>query len=844
MFKKIFSFFLISSLCLIANAVPAKKGVFTISQPDGTELAIQLNGDEFFHYTTTEDGYLLKKNAENFYEYAELDTKNATIKSLGIKANNISKRTIEEKNLLSNIDRNVIHSYANRQRKKIAETKRSAKKTVGTVNIVPKGLVILVNFSDIKFTQANPQEYFNNLMNQENFNTNGGYGSVSDYFEASSGNKYSPEFKVVGPYTVSKTANYYATGNGIITDPDDGEYGIYNAGYMINEACSLAYADGVSFADYDLNGDKEVDYIYVIYAGHNSAEWAENVIWPHSYYVSAWVNKAQRTYGGYTIDLYACSSELRGYTGKNLSGIATFCHEFSHVLGLPDYYDTNYGTNYEKTPGEWTLMDQGSYNNNGLTPPVYSAYDRYYMGWLTPSIMNSAENVSLQDLQTTNTARVVTANGTLPSATSTSVAYYFENRQQNGWDAYLPGHGMLITKVQYNASAWASNTTNNGSTMYYDIVEANGKKSAYGDASDPFPGTANITSYTPIAQYPLTNITEKDGVISFKFMGGIDCEGYTIYFSGDDCDITDGENCVTEGATYIATITPKSGYTLTQNDILITMGGNDLVPGVDFTYTGTTLTIANVTGNLEIIAIAQKDPNTSNQNVYTKVTQEFSDWSGEYLIVYEEESLIFNGSLTTLDAISNFKEVTITDNTIEATPNDAFQFIIEKVNNGYTIKSASGYYIGNSSNANSLKSSTSNAYINTISLGSDGVSIVSSSSHLRFNTQSGQDRFRYYKSTTYSAQKPVALYKKQISNTTKLETLENNDEITIVPKENSINIKNIPNNSLIKIFNLSGQIIYTQNVQTNEQTYHLQKGIYIVQIINNNINKTIKAIVK
>lgn len=843
--KKFLLYFLLVVFCTTTYAVPTKRGTFTVTQPDGTELTICRMGDEFFHYTTTEDGFLVKKNEANVYEYAEFDTHTATTKSLGVKANNIAKRSAEEKSLLANIDRNAMHNYAIAQRQ-AAKAQKSAKKSAGSVNIVPKGLVILVNFSDTKFTQADPQSYFDDLMNKEGFNTNGGYGSVRDYFKASSGNQYAPEFKVVGPYTVSKTADYYATGNGAVTDiENDEDYGIYNVGYMINEACSLAYADGVSFADYDLDNDGEVDYIYVIYAGHNSAEWAEHTIWPHSWYVSVWIsNASQRTYGGYTVDLYACSSELRGETGNNLCGIATFCHEFSHVLGLPDYYDTNYGTNVNSTPGAWTLMDQGSYNNDGLTPPVYSAYDRYYMGWLTPTIMNSAENVTLEDLQTTNTARVVTSSGTLPSATSTSEAYYFENRQQQGWDEYLPGHGMLVTKVKYNSSAWQSNIVNNGTTMYYDIVEAEGKKSAGGDDSDPFPGTANKTSYTPVSGYPLTEITETDGTITFKFMGGIDCDGYTVYFSGDKCTLTSDLDCLADGETYTATLTPANGYLLSSSDILITMGGADLTEGVDFTYDGTTLTIANVTGNIEIVAIAQKNPDAVGE-VYVKVTSAPDDWSGEYLIVYEAGSVVLDGSLTTLDAASNNQSVTITNYTIEAVPNDAYRFIIEKSGSNYTIQSASGYYIGNTSNSNALNTSTTTAYTNTISLGSDGVVIKSSGgAYLRYNATSSQNRFRYFKSSTYTAQKPVQLYKKLSSSTTSLNMAQSDDLISLATIEGGIRLQNIPANADISIFNAAGQIVSKQTACSDSQTFGLQRGVYIIRITTNQINKTIKAIVK
>ena len=174
-------------------------------------------------------------------------------------------------------------------------------------------------------------------------------------------------------------------------------------------------------------------------------------------------------------------------------------------------------------------------------------------------------------------------------------------------------------------------------------------------------------------------------------MGGINCEGYTVYFSGDNCTLTSDLDCLADGETYTATLTPANGYLLSSSDILITMGGADLTEGVDFSYDGTTLTIANVTGNIEIVAIAQKDPDAVGE-VYTKVTSEPDDWSGEYLIVYEAGSVVLDGSLTTLDVASNNQSVTITDYTIEAAPNDAYRFIIEKSGSNYTIQSASGYY--------------------------------------------------------------------------------------------------------------------------------------------------------
>ncbi len=146
---------------------------------------------------------------------------------------------------------------------------------------------------------------------------------------------------------------------------------------------------------------------------------------------------------------------------------------------------------------------------------------------------------------------------------------------------------------------------------------------------------------------------------------------------------------------------------------------------------------------------------------YVKVTEAPADWSGDYLIVYEDENMAFDGSLGTLDAVNNYITVTITDGKIEATDEiQESQFTIEKSGSNYVIKSASGYYIGQTSNANGLKSHTSTTYSNTISMNSDDtVNLVSGGAYLRFNTTSGQDRFRYYKSSSYTGQKAITLYK-------------------------------------------------------------------------------------
>lgn len=147
--------------------------------------------------------------------------------------------------------------------------------------------------------------------------------------------------------------------------------------------------------------------------------------------------------------------------------------------------------------------------------------------------------------------------------------------------------------------------------------------------------------------------------------------------------------------------------------------------------------------------------------VYEKITTVPADWSGDYLIVYEDGNVAFDGSLSKLDAANNTIAVTIADGMITSNETtDAAKFTIAPVDGGYTIKSASGYYIGQTSNANGLTSNTTTTYTNTLSMNDDGtVNLVSGGAYLRYNAASNQLRFRYYKSGSYSGQKAIALYK-------------------------------------------------------------------------------------
>ncbi len=499
-------------------AIPATPYPVKINQPDGTEITIRLHGDEFYNYKTTEDGYLIVNDKNGIFNYATLQS-DGSIKDTGIKAKDTNRRTLSDKKFLKNLVQNIDLRKENSkiiQSRIISATNSVAPQKAFPLTGSPKSLVILVNFSDKSFVTPNPQQAFYNLLNQDGYSTNGGTGSAKDYFRDASTGAFVPQFDVAGPYTLPNNMAYYGEN---VSDNDK------NPRQMIIDACTLADANGVDFSQYDTDKDGYVDNVFVYYAGNNEAEGASaNTIWPHRWTLAT----TSTRFDGKIVFDYACTSELRGSSGSNMCGIGTFCHEFGHVLGLVDYYATDNSTHH--TLSYWNIMDAGAYLNSGRTPPTYCAYDRFYLNWLIPVELKSPQSATLNPLNTSNKAFIITQNGNhnLNGENPNPTEFFtLENRQQKGWDAYLPGHGLLITLINYNSNTWSFNTPNNNpSAMGVDIIEADGQADDTSLGGDPFPGTRNITSYNPklrsgtVINKPITYITESNGIITFRFMGG------------------------------------------------------------------------------------------------------------------------------------------------------------------------------------------------------------------------------------------------------------------------------------------------------------------------------------
>lgn len=490
--KKICMALLLCAVTLAAYAVPARRGWQTRTQADGSTIEVQVIGDEFYHYTINRDGKQVREVNGMYVEVGEAPTADVA------KARRAK-------------------GVARRQRKDVGTTP----------NLAPKGVVILVNFSNKSMQSGHTQATFDELCNSLNCTVNAGYPSAGQYFADQSNGSYRPQFDVFGPVTLSRNVAYYGTDGS--EEGDD-----QHATDAVVEGCRLANEQfTINWADYDSDNDGYVDFVYVIYAGKGQADGGTSeTIWPHNWEVSSARGSGYCTYtaaqcklGGKTIENYAMSGEI---SGSSLGGIGTLCHEFGHVMGLPDFYDTNYGTNYENclTPNDWNIMDGGSYNGDGHCPPNYDPWEKEFFGWHTTiNLGNEGQNVTLYANGTENyQAYQITSNGNYVGPTTAGLRYYIENRQAQGWDAPLTGHGMLIWKVNFNASKWTSNEPNNtANNPYYTIVSAYGNKIGWDGSTDncpknTFPGTKNVTSYTGITGKPLLNIAESNQVVTLTYI--------------------------------------------------------------------------------------------------------------------------------------------------------------------------------------------------------------------------------------------------------------------------------------------------------------------------------------
>lgn len=529
-------------------AVPAMRKPITYTQPDGTVITIQKIGDERRHVTMTADGFPIVMDAKGYYRFAEI-TDAGTVAATDIRAAALSQLTADERAKVSAINAESVKAKIMTPQRKSKYDNRPARiaSRAGSYNGIGlmddsflgftevKGLVILAQYTDVKFNSMTSNGYFQRMLNDKDFSEYSGTGSARDYFIDNSNGKFVPQFDVYGPVTLPNKMSYYG-GNDDVSGDDK------NPAQMIYDACKAL--DGtINFKDYDCDGDGYVDNVFVFYAGYGEASYGDDdTVWPHQWDLTS--AGLSLKLDGVTIEKYACANELeKDYDDNPLpDGIGTFVHEFSHVIGLPDLYATD-GSDGDWTPASWSVLDQGPYNNDGRTPPAYGAYERNALGWCEPVVITGPASIELEAINTSNQAYLI------PTSKQNEF-FLLENRQQTGWDKYIPGHGMLIWHIDYNESKWQDNSVNNTSThSCVDIEEACGYYVKMSDyivggyyldyeawekalAAYAFPGTSNVTQFTDDTKpsmkswagqklnLPITDIAESDGIILFNVAGG------------------------------------------------------------------------------------------------------------------------------------------------------------------------------------------------------------------------------------------------------------------------------------------------------------------------------------
>ena len=518
---------IVASLVVAAAvyALPARSGVKkTVTQPDGSTLTLTLCGDEHFHYYTGPDGMPMRENAQG--EWVK-DTRDiAALWTASTKRRTAHRTVLAEKT---------------RKLARMARTDRQKRRIKGSSNSVTgtkKGLLILVNFPDKQMVNKDKSKaIYEHELNGIGDPYNGNQGSVREYFRTQSYGLLDIEFDVVGPVTVSQLMSYYG-GN----DADGNDL---RPAEMVDEAVKLV-DDEVNFADYDWDGDGEVENIYVTYAGYSEAQGApRSTIWPHqstlndmlgewayNWATDSWmlVKEYVLKLDGVRINTYATGSELTGKSGTQLDGIGTMCHEYSHCLGLPDFYDTSYAGGFGMY--SWSILDHGNYNNEGYCPAGYTAYERWFCGWLEPTELTGPATVTDMPCIEDEPVAYVIYNDN-----NRNEYYLLANHQKKGWNRYQGGAGLMVMHVDYDENVWANNTVNSDPMRQrMTIIPADGRLSQTTTKRDLWPYSDNVsltdisspkaalynknTDGVKLMHKPIENVKMENGLVSFDFMGG------------------------------------------------------------------------------------------------------------------------------------------------------------------------------------------------------------------------------------------------------------------------------------------------------------------------------------
>ena len=423
--KKIIVSGILLALCTFSlTAGPARPGRIVYTQPDGTTIGIYLHGDEFGHWATDDSGRIIAQDEDGYWHVSAQSAASAVDRL----RENASVRRVD----------------ANKTRREY--TARLASSNTGS----PRIPVILIGFNGSGEGFSKSAEDFKAMLNEEGYSANNAIGSVFDFFNENSHGRFTPQFEVLGPVTLDNNKSYYG-GNDWSGNDKLPEMALVHAAQKLDAT--------VDFSRYDNDGDGTVDFVMFYFSGHDEAQGGgSNCIWSHAWYLSASSNaRNNRTFDNVKLDRYFCTAELKDANGSTMCSIGTTCHEFAHTLGLPDYYDTDYGTN--SSPNDmytYSTMCSGSYNNDSTTPPYFTAEELVTLGWYqAPELISS---VGPRTLGPVNFPDAAEYHGYKVETGNPGEYFMMEVRTGLRWDAGLPA-GMLVYHVDKSQNVISGGTT-------------------------------------------------------------------------------------------------------------------------------------------------------------------------------------------------------------------------------------------------------------------------------------------------------------------------------------------------------------------------------------------------
>ena len=251
---------------------------------------------------------------------------------------------------------------------------------------------------------------------------------------------------------------------------------------LIEEICDSLTASGeIDLAGYARNGN--IDQLSIIYSGRGENYYGSdpNTIWPQASILP--YNK-----NGINDIKFACTCELFWDSDSIIDGIGTFCHEFSHTLGLPDFYNTSSSSDSETNAamGYWSIMDYGCYENEGFAPVGYTAFEKYSLGWMDLEEISYSGYYTLNEISVKSDPDNNIHTAYRLNTENDDQFIILENHIKTGWYKYHAAEGFMVSTVNYDNNNWVSNTINN-KYKHYQIIPADNDRNRDTNAGDLFP---------------------------------------------------------------------------------------------------------------------------------------------------------------------------------------------------------------------------------------------------------------------------------------------------------------------------------------------------------------------